>query len=74
MAGGGPAGNRRLTAILDRGWLARAIATNAGVLLLALPAGGPVRLAGWLLVLAGLGPFPFRIAAALVHRPHRPAG
>lgn len=71
VAGGGPAGNRRLTEVLERGWPARAAATNAGVLLLALPAAGPVRLAGWLLVLAGLGPFPFLVAAALSHRPRQ---
>ena len=69
VAGGGPAGNRRLTAVLERGWPARAAATNAGVLLLALPAGGAPRLAGWLLALAGLGPFPFLVVAALARRP-----
>lgn len=75
VAGGGPAGNRRLTAVLERGWPARAVATNAGVVLLALPSGGPVRLAGWLLVLGGLGPFPFQVVVALLRRaPHRPAG
>ena len=31
-AGGGPAGNRRLTGILERGWRTRAILGNAGVL------------------------------------------
>ncbi len=71
VAGGGPAGNRRLTAILERGWPARAVATNAGVLMLALALGGPARIAAWVLVLAGLGPFPFLVAAALVRRPHR---
>ncbi len=74
VAGGGPAGNRRLAAVLERAWPARAVATNTGVLLLALPAGGPVRLAGWLLVLAGLGPFPFLAGAALGQRPHRRPG
>ncbi|MGE5137340.1 MAG: hypothetical protein ACM32E_31140 [Gemmatimonadota bacterium] len=74
VAGGGPAGNRRLTRILEWGWPARAVLANAGVLLLAVSPGGPARLAGWAMVLAGLGPFPVLAAVALLAsrraRPH----
>jgi nitrite reductase (NO-forming) len=65
-AGGGPAGNRRLTGILERGWRTRAILGNAGVLaLVALPGGGWSRIAAWAAVLAGFGTFPVLAAAAL---------
>lgn len=66
VAGGGPAGNRRLTRVLEYGWQVRTVAVNAGVLLLALPVGGAVRVAGWVLALAGLGPFPVLAAVALL--------
>jgi nitrite reductase (NO-forming) len=66
--GGGPAGNRRLTVILDRGWRVRAALGNAGVLgLVALP-GGAARTAAWVAVLAGFGAFPVLALAALAHR------
>jgi nitrite reductase (NO-forming) len=65
-AGGGPAGNRRLTAILERGWRTRAILGNAGVLaLITLPSSGWPRTAAWAAVLAGFGTFPVLAAAAL---------
>jgi nitrite reductase (NO-forming) len=65
-AGGGPAGNRRLTAILERGWRTRAILGNAGVLALAaLPGGGWPRIVAWAAVLAGFGTFPVLAASAL---------
>ena len=64
--GGGPAGNRRLTAILERGWRTRAVLGNVGVLaLVAVPAGGWPRIAAWAAVLAGFGTFPLLAAAAL---------
>lgn len=64
-AGGGPAGNRRLTAILERGWRTRATLGNAGVLaLITLPGGWP-RTAAWTAVLAGFGTFPVLAATAL---------
>jgi nitrite reductase (NO-forming) len=64
--GGGPAGNRRLTAILERGWRARAVLGNAGVAALAgLPGGGWPRAAAWAAVLAGFGTFPVLAGAAL---------
>jgi nitrite reductase (NO-forming) len=64
--GGGPAGNRRLTAILETGWRSRAVLGNAGVLALAvLPAHGAWRTASWAAVLAGFGSFPLLMAAAL---------
>ncbi len=66
VAGGGPAGNRRLTRILETGWPVRAVLANAGVLLLAVSAGGPARIAGWAAVLAGFGPFPVLAVAALL--------
>jgi nitrite reductase (NO-forming) len=57
--GGGPAGNRRLTVILERGWRTRAVLGNAGVLaLVAVPGGGWPRIAAWAAVLAGFGTFP----------------
>ena len=64
--GGGPAGNRRLTAILETGWRSRAVLGNAGVLALAvLPAHGAWRTASWAAVLTGFGSFPLLMAAAL---------
>ncbi len=65
-AGGGPAGNRRLTAILERGWRTRAILGKAGVLaLVTLPGGGWARTAAWAAVLAGFRTFPVLATAAL---------
>jgi nitrite reductase (NO-forming) len=65
--GGGPAGNRRLTAILERGWRTRAVLGNAGVLaLVAVPGGGWPPIAAWAAVLAGFGTFPLLAATALV--------
>jgi nitrite reductase (NO-forming) len=64
--GGGPAGNRRLTGILERGWRTRAILANAGVLaLITLTGGGWGRTAAWAAVLAGFGTFPVLAAFAL---------
>ncbi len=64
--GGGPAGNRRLAAILEYAWRSRAVLGNAGVLGLAtLPAGGGWRIVAWAAVLAGFGTFPVLVAAAL---------
>ncbi|HVB45239.1 MAG TPA: hypothetical protein VNF47_21395 [Streptosporangiaceae bacterium] len=64
--GGGPAGNRRLTAILERAWRGRAVLGNAGVLALAvLPGSGWPRTVAWAAVLAGFGTFPVLAAAAL---------
>lgn len=63
--GGGPAGNRKMSAVLAYGWLIRAALGNAGVAIVA--AGGPTwRAAGWIGVLAGFGSFPLLIAAALI--------
>ena len=71
--GGGPAGNRRLTAILEYAWRSRAALGNAGVLALAvLPAGG-WRIAAWAAVLAGFGTFPVLAAAALAAARRAPA-
>ena len=77
--GGGPAGNRRLTGILERGWRTRAILGNAGVLaLVTLPGGGWARTVAWAAVLAGFGTFPVLAVAALaaarassIRRPRR---
>jgi nitrite reductase (NO-forming) len=64
--GGGPAGNRRLTAILERGWRTRAILGNAGVLaVITLPSSGWARTVAWVAVLAGFGTFPVLAASAL---------
>lgn len=68
--GGGPAGNRRLTAILEYGWRSRAAIGNAGVLaLVTLPSVHGLRVAAWTAVLAGFGTFPVLAAAALVRAP-----
>lgn len=67
--GGGPAGNKRLTAILERNWRPRAVLGNVGVLALALlPGGGWPRIAAWAAVLAGFGTFPLLAIAALAAR------
>jgi nitrite reductase (NO-forming) len=64
--GGGPTGNRRLATILERGWHARAILGNCGVLGLVTLPGGWARLAAWTAVLAGFGTFPALAMAALL--------
>ena len=65
--GGGPAGNRRLTAILERGWRIRAVLGNVGVaVLVILPGGNWPRALAWAAVLAGFGTFPVLAGAALV--------
>lgn len=66
ILGGGPTGNRALTARLEYGWRTRLAATNLGVLALALPTGGVLRAAGWAATLAGLGSFVPLAAAAFV--------
>lgn len=69
--GGGPAGNRRMTEVLEYAWLPRALLSNLGVLLLVLPAGGGPRVLAWTLVVIGIGSFPALVAASLlaVRRP-----
>jgi nitrite reductase (NO-forming) len=65
--GGGPAGNRRLTAILECRWRTRAVLGNAGVAALAaLPGDGWLRVAAWAVVLAGFGTFPLLAGVALL--------
>lgn len=64
--GGGPAGNRRLTQVLEYGWLPRALLGNLGVLLLVLPVAGEPRVLAWVLVLIGLGSYPALVASALI--------
>lgn len=77
--GGGPSGNRQLTAILEYGWRSRSVIGNAGVLaLVALPGFHGLRIAAWAAVLAGFGTFPIFAAAALARAPaaraRQPAG
>ena len=73
-AGGGPAGNRRLTGILERGWRTRAILGNAGVLaLITLTGGGWGRTAAWAAMLAGFGTFPVLAASRWRRREPAPA-
>lgn len=68
--GGGPAGNRRLASILERGWRIRAVLGNAGVaMLVILPGGSWPRAMAWAALLAGFGTFPVLAGAALVARP-----
>jgi nitrite reductase (NO-forming) len=62
--GGGPAGNRRMTTVLERGWQLRGVLGNLGVLTLAVPVGGLGRSAAWAAVLIGFGTFPLLVAAA----------
>ncbi|MGE5293018.1 MAG: hypothetical protein ACM3ML_38715 [Micromonosporaceae bacterium] len=65
--GGGPAGNRRLAALLEYSWRVRALLGNCGVLaLVMLPSPGWSRMAAWAAVLAGFGAFPVLALAALV--------
>jgi nitrite reductase (NO-forming) len=64
--GGGPAGNRRLAAILERGWRVRALLGNGGVAGLVTLPGGWARVVAWAAVLAGFGTFPVLALAALV--------
>ena len=71
--GGGPAGNRRLTAILEYAWRSRAALGNAGVLALAVLPAGRWRIAAWAAVLAGFGTFPVLAAAALAAARRAPA-
>ncbi|HVE27042.1 MAG TPA: hypothetical protein VNC22_16665, partial [Sporichthya sp.] len=69
--GGGPRGNKRLTAILEYGWLARVPAGNLGLLIVVSPAGGDLRLLGWTLVVLGFGSFTVLVLLAVItaHRP-----
>lgn len=63
--GGGPAGNRRMSAVLAYGWPVRAALGNTGVAILAASGDPAWHVAGWAGVLAGFGSFPLLIAAAL---------
>ena len=74
LLGGGPVGNRRLTALLESGWTARLLVGNTGVLLLALPLPGPATAFGWALGTVGLGAFVPLLVLALVRsrRPFEP--
>ncbi len=69
VLGGGPHGNRRLSALLATWWLPRLVVANVGVLLLVLPAPHPVRTAGLVLALVGLGAFVPLAVVALLARP-----
>lgn len=71
--GGGPAGNRLMTTVLEYGWPARAALGNAGVLILAATGDPAWRAAGWIGVLAGFGTLPPLVLAALlaVRKPRR---
>jgi nitrite reductase (NO-forming) len=64
--GGGPAGNRKMSAVLAYAWPVRAALGNAGVMILAAAEGPAWRVAGWIGVLAGFGSFPLLLAAALI--------
>lgn len=66
VLGGGPVGNRVLTARLEYGWRTRLVATNLGVLALALPTGAVPRTLGWVATLAGLGSFVPLAATAFI--------
>jgi nitrite reductase (NO-forming) len=64
--GGGPAGNRRMTEVLEYAWLPRALLGNLGVVLLVLPTSGGPRVLAWTLVVLGIGSFPALVAASLL--------
>jgi nitrite reductase (NO-forming) len=66
--GGGPAGNRRLSAILDRGWVARVAAGNAGLVVAVTAGAHPIRTAGWAIAVVGLGSLVPLAAFALARR------
>lgn len=67
--GGGPAGNRHLTAVLETWWPARVALTNAGVLLLALPLSMAATAFGWAIGLVGLASFVPLLVLVLAQRP-----
>ncbi|MCF6744717.1 hypothetical protein E9529_10575 [Blastococcus sp. KM273128] len=68
-AGGGPAGHRRLAARLQALGPARALLTNAGVALLALPLPEAARTLGWALAVTGLAAFvPLLLSGLLAAR------
>jgi nitrite reductase (NO-forming) len=64
--GGGPHGNRRLTALLEWAWQVRVVVGNSGVLLVSLPLRDRWAHAGWGLVLAGFGSFVPLVVVALL--------
>jgi nitrite reductase (NO-forming) len=73
--GRGAWGNRRLTSILELGWLPRVTATNLGVVLLVTwPTSGWVTTVGWWLAAVGLGGFVPLGAAALAASYQRAEG
>nr|WP_260408561.1 multicopper oxidase domain-containing protein [Planomonospora venezuelensis] len=66
VLGGGPARFKENAALLERGWVARVAALNAGVVLLTLPVPAPVVLLGWALVLAPVAAFVVLAVVALL--------
>jgi nitrite reductase (NO-forming) len=78
VLGGGPVGNRRMTAALQRAWRSRLILGNAGVLGLAVTGGsGWPAAAAWAATLAGFGSFPvlaIAVIAAVRTGKAQPAG
>lgn len=70
--GGGPVGNRRLAAVLERGAAARVVLANVGLLVAVVPAPRAVYIAGWAAVLSGLGAFLPLLAVALAGGRTRP--
>ncbi|MBB2910120.1 nitrite reductase (NO-forming) [Streptosporangium becharense] len=73
VLGGGPARFKENAALLERGWVVRMVALNAGVLLLVLPVPRPLALLGWALVLGSATVFVVLAVAALV-RARQPGG
>ncbi len=57
VLGGGPAALKRNGALLERAWVVRLAAVNAGLVITALPVPGPVRTAAWGVVVAALAAF-----------------
>lgn len=66
--GGGPAGNRRMAATLERWWAARLATANCGLVLVLVPAPSGVHSAGWVLTLIGLGSFLPLLAVAIARQ------
>ncbi len=57
VLGGGPARLKENAALMERGWVARLAAINLAVPLLAVPVPGPLRTAGWAMLVAAVAAF-----------------
>ena len=74
VVGGGPAAGRRQAATLERAGLARVLALNVGVALIALPLPAPAATLGWWLVAVCVAAFVTLAATVLAGNAHRRRG